>query len=280
MVTSASDTICAALDHGGGVRFGPQTFAIYSCAPLPPSFKQIRRNATLHGQMSRLAARIFKTLPVYVDLQDTDVAELASLPVPVSVPRGQPMPPFTANAINPDYLPWFLINAATFKKHCVVGRNSAVESLLIILQRPWCVLEICCCIEAQTIGTVLVFAKLAAQIDPKSYEAAVQLLSHEFRVRIEPLRDSTSILTSGGTDDMLYTLQCSEKALCDIYAATTLVSSYNSFWLPLVCCCAIDLHLSFSNVVRRIRDDAGGLDGGMNWIELHGCLVRRIGDWI
>ncbi|KAL4742044.1 hypothetical protein BDV11DRAFT_36523 [Aspergillus similis] len=280
MVTSASDTICAALDHGGGVRFGPQTFAIYSCAPLPPSFKQIRHNVTLHAQLSRLAAVVFKTLPVYVDLQDTDVAELASLPVPVSVPRGQPMPPIRANAINPDYLPWFLINAATFKKHCVVGRNSAVESLLIILQRPWCVLEICCCIEVQTIGAVLVFATLAARIDPKSYDAAVQLLSHEIRVRIKPVMDSTSILTSGGTDGMLYLPRCSEKALRDIYAATTLVSSYNRFWLPLVCCCAADLHLSFSHVVRRIRDDAGGLDGGMDWIELYGYLVRRIGDWI
>ncbi|KAL4815291.1 hypothetical protein BDW67DRAFT_164183 [Aspergillus spinulosporus] len=280
MVTSNSDTVCAALDHGGGVRFGPQTFAIYSCAPLPPSFKQIRRNASLHTQMSRLAASVFKTLPVYVDLPDTDVAELASLPVPVSVPRGQPMPPISANAINPDYLPWFLINAATFKKHCVVGRNSAVESLLIILQRPWCVLEICCCIEAQTIGAVLAFAKLAARIDPKSYDAAVQFLSHEFRVRIEPVLKSTGILTSGGTDDLLHTPRWSEKAICGIYAATTLVSSYNQFWLPLVCCCAVDLHLPFSDVVRRIRDDAGGLDDGLDWVELHGCLVRRIGDWI
>ncbi|KAL4974414.1 hypothetical protein BDW66DRAFT_161328 [Aspergillus desertorum] len=276
----ASDTICAALDHGGGVRFGPQTFAIYSCAPLPPSFEQIRHNATLHTRMSGLAARVCKTLPVYVDLQDTDVAELASLPVPVTVRRGQPMPPIGANTINPDYLPWFLLNAATFNKHCVVGRNSAVESLLIILQRPWCVLEICCCIDTQTIGAVLVFALLAAQIDPTSYAAAVTLLSHEYRARIGTLINSTCIFASGGTNGIQYTQQCSEKALCDTYAATTLVSSYNRFWLPLICCCAAYLDLSFSDVVRRIRDDSGGMDGGMGWIELHGYLLRRIGDWI
>ncbi|KAL4991644.1 hypothetical protein BDW68DRAFT_136331 [Aspergillus falconensis] len=280
MVSSASDTICAALDHGGGVRFGPQTFAIYSCAPLPPSFEQIRHNVTLHAQMSKIATRVCKTLPVFVDLQDTDVAELASLPVPVTVPRGQPMPPIKADTISPHPLPWFLINAATFKRHCVVGRNSAVESLLIILQRPWCVLEVCCCVDAQTVGAVREFALLAARVDAKAYDAAVRLLSHEYRMRIKPVLDSTGNFASSGTNGMPHAPQCSEKALCDIYTATTLVSSYNRFWLPLICCCAAYLKLSFSDVVRRIREVSRELNGWIGWIELHGCLLRRVGDWI
>ncbi|KAL6237618.1 hypothetical protein BDW75DRAFT_238224 [Aspergillus navahoensis] len=282
----AGNTICAALDHGGGVRFGPQTFAIYSCAPLPPSFEQIRHNATLHAQMSEIAARICKTLPVFVDLQDTDVAELASLPVPLAVPRSQPMPPIDTNTINPRHLPWFLINAATFKRHCVVGRHTVVESLLIILQRPWCVLEICCCVDAQTIGAVREFALLAAPVDTKAYDVAVRLLSHEYRMRIKPVLDSTGISDSGGTNGMPCAPQCSEKALCGIYTATILVNSYNRFWLPLICCCAAYLDLSFSDVVRRVGDVSRGLNGGIggiggiSWIELHGCLLRRIGDWI
>ncbi|RDW93150.1 uncharacterized protein DSM5745_00472 [Aspergillus mulundensis] len=275
MVTTASESICAALDDGGGVRFGPQTFAIYSCAALPPSFGKVRHDPTLHAKLSKTAARVCKTLPVYIDLQDEDVAELASLHVPVSVPRGQRMLPIKANMIDLDHLPWFLINAAVSKKHCVIGRGSAVESLLVILQRPWCVLEVCCA-DTETIAAMKDFALLATLVDGESYNAALLLLSHEYLVRLASISRSADILLPCNENSSARPFP--EKAIRDIYAATTLVSSYNRFWLPLVCCCAVYLDLSFPDAVRRIRDDAEGLDG-MGWIELYRFLLRRVGDW-
>ncbi|KAL4915625.1 hypothetical protein BDW62DRAFT_122588 [Aspergillus aurantiobrunneus] len=259
-----SDTLCAALDHGGGVRFGPQTFAIYSCAPLPPSFELVKQNDALGAQLKTSASRVCKTLPVYVNFKAPAVAQLCSLPVP----RAQP----PANTIY--RLPWFLINSATLNEHCVVGRGSVVESLLVILQRPWCVLEVCCA-DIETVATVREFAVLAAQADPESYNAAVRLLNHEYRARISPVISDVFHVVDPPASP------CSEKVLRDIYAATTLIRSYNRFWLPLICSCAVYLDLPLSEVVRRIRDDScGGPDGSRNWVDLYRMLLGRIGDWV
>ncbi|KAL5338147.1 hypothetical protein BJX70DRAFT_218169 [Aspergillus crustosus] len=264
MVTS--DTTCAALDHGGGVRFGPQTFAIYSCTPLPPTFhqSQLNQHIALRDQLIASAAQICKTLPVHVDLNPFEVTQLVSLTVPAQPP---------ANSIY--HLPWFLINSASLDKHCVIGRGSAVESLLVILQRPWCVLEICCA-DTETIAAAQDFARLAANEDPRRYDSAVRLLSHELRARSSPVRESICSLDAS---------RCSVKALCHIYAATALVHSYNRFWLPLICSCAVHLDIPFSEVVRRIRKDSRegteNLDSGrLDWIDLYRVLLRRLGDWM
>lgn len=259
------DTVCAALDHGGGVRFGPQTFAIYSCASLPPGFEHFKQNIALYTQLKDSASRVCKSLPIYVNLDDSAVAQIASLPV---------LSPTQPSATTIYQLPWFLINAATSTQHCVIGRGSAVESLLVILQRPWCVLEVCCT-DIETVAAVRQFALLATQADPDSYHVAVRLLSHEYRARISPVL--TDVLHSAD----LCASRCSEKALCDIYAATTLVHSYNRFWLPLVCSCAVYLDISFSEVVRRIRDDScDGPGDCQGWIRLYRGLLGRIGDWV
>ncbi|KAL4886315.1 hypothetical protein BJY04DRAFT_178856 [Aspergillus karnatakaensis] len=262
MVTS--DTLCATLDHGGGVRFGPHTFAIYSCAPLPASFAQhqlnLGANIAFRNALNTAAAQVCETLPVYVDLDASQTAQLTSLPVPAQPP------------INPIYyLPWFLINSARLEKHCVVGRGSVVESLLVILQRPWCVLEICCT-DIETITAVREFAVLAAEKEPRSYDAAVRLLSHEIRAR-------TSLSALDISEFDVPPSRCSAKELCEIYAATTLVRSYNRFWLPLICSCAVYLGIPFSEVVRRVhRDVLEGGDGTVDWIELYRVLLGLIGD--
>ncbi|KAL4942881.1 hypothetical protein BDV06DRAFT_191073 [Aspergillus oleicola] len=274
-----SDATCAALDHGGGVRFGDQTFAIYSCAPLPPLFSgsNLRRDGALYTKLKISASTVQKTLPIHINA-DFDVdGKLSSCPAKapllesLSVPRTQQ--PQTNTVY---YLPWFLINAATLQKHCVIGRSSAVESLLVILQRPWCVLEVCCA-DTETVRAVLGFAQVVVKENPDAYDAAVWLLSHEYRSRMVSLSSYISPHCDGAP------LQCSEKRLCDIYAATTLSRSYNRFWLPLICSCAVYLHLPFSEIVRRIRVDFAkgtGGDGLRNWIELYRILLGRIGDWV
>ncbi|OJJ81536.1 uncharacterized protein ASPGLDRAFT_68453 [Aspergillus glaucus CBS 516.65] len=262
-----NDTICAALDYGGGVCFGPQTFVIYSCAPLPESFQLLKKNIALYVQLTTSASLICETLPVHVDLKPPAVAQLAALPVP------------PARMVNTIYhVPWFLFPAATLEKHCVIGNGSAVKSLLVILQRPWCVLEVCCC-DIETVAAMREFAQLAAQVDPNNYDTAVRLLSHEHRMRTSPL--TADISRSG---DPYASSRCSVKALRDIYAATTLTYSYNRFWLTLICSCAVHLDVPFSEVVRRIcdglRDRPEATDSRLYWICLYKVLLRKIGDWV
>ncbi|KAL4923721.1 uncharacterized protein BDV17DRAFT_232520 [Aspergillus undulatus] len=269
-----SDAVCAALDHGGGVRFGPQTFAIYSCAPLPASYNQFQNDVPLYTKLKVSASRVIKTLPIYVNVNAKPSKPLAdpnleSLPVP----RTQQPP---TNTIY--HLPWFLINSATLEKHCVIGNETPVESLLVILQRPWCVLEVCCA-DTEAVAAVREFARLAAGADPDVYDAAVRLLSHEFTSRMASASATTDLELGFGYWDFNDTRRCSERALRDIYAATTLSRSYNRFWLPLICCCAVYLDVPFSEVVRRIRDDScDGSDGLKKWIELYSALIGRVGD--
>jgi hypothetical protein len=275
------ETICAALDKGGGVRFGPDTFAIYTRAPLPRSFADLEKNVALHTKLTAAASLVCQNLPVYVNLDATDVTQLASLPVPVPLTSHVE----TESNKTTSYPPWFLINAATIKKHCVVGSGSVVQALLVILQRPWCVLEICCT-DTATIAAVLGFAQLAVQEDKDSYDAAVRLLSHEHRTRVAPVPASAPVMAdiSAAISQHRPAARCSINSLRDIYAATTLTASYNRFWLPLICACAVYLGISFSEVVRRIREDLD-TDGpsdekadGLNWIGLYGEILKMINE--
>ncbi|KAL2810187.1 hypothetical protein BJX63DRAFT_323030 [Aspergillus granulosus] len=278
-MVNIGDTICAALDKGGGVCFGPDTFVIYTRAPLPRSFANLDHNVALHTKLTAAAASVCETLPVYVDLDATTVTQLASLPVPL------PSPAETESNSTTSHLPWFLINAATIKKHCVVGSGLSVHALLVILQRPWCVLEICCT-DAKTIASVREFAQLAVQEDPGSYDAAIKLLGHEHRTRMATSLASGPADISSSVAHSAPAPRCSIKALRDIYAASTLTASYNRFWLPLICTCAVYLDMSFSEVVRRIREDmdrpAGEREreGRLDWINLYGELLRKIGECV
>ncbi|KAL4958971.1 uncharacterized protein BDV14DRAFT_185651 [Aspergillus stella-maris] len=275
-----SDATCAALDHGGGVRFGPHTFAIYSCAPLPPAFSQgkLEQDGPLNTKLKDATARVTKALPIHINADLNVYGDLSNCPAKRSLLQSLAVPRTQQQSTNTVYhLPWFLINAATLEEHCVIGRSSAVESLLVILQRPWCVLEICCA-ETETVRSVLKFAQVAVKEDPDSYDAAVWLLSHECRSRMALSSLTSHVLPCDATAS-----QCAEKRLCDIYAATTLSRSYNRFWLPLICSCAVYLGLPFSEVVRRIRDDFADEikeDGLKGWIELYRVLLGRIGDWV
>ncbi|KAL3469588.1 hypothetical protein BJX99DRAFT_251883 [Aspergillus californicus] len=284
---NSCDTLCAALDKGGGVRFGPNTFAIYSCAPLPQSFNHLRKNVALYTKLTTAASRVCKTLSVHVNLDLNDPATAAQLSS-LEVPPAQAQRP--VNTIY--HLPWFLINAAALETHCVIGNGSAVEALLVILQRPWCVLEICCT-DTKTVVAVKEFARIAgsAQGDPESYDTAVRLLTHEIKLRKYPGLGDIGTDAGTSTDSRLNNLRsqsrCSVKALCDMYASTTLIHSYNRFWLPLICSCAVYLGVPFSEVVRRIRRDLcdgpePGLEetGRVDWIVLYRELLGKIGDWM
>ncbi|RAL08835.1 uncharacterized protein BO97DRAFT_472790 [Aspergillus homomorphus CBS 101889] len=261
-------SVCAQLDQGGGVRFGSQTFAIYSCAPLPSSCQRLQNDVATYARLTASAGRVCETLPVLVNLEPSALAQLASLPVPSSPPVG---------AI--PTVPWFLLRASMFERHCVIGSQSAVESLLVVLQRPWCVLEACCC-NSETIAALRGFAQLAAQVDPSRYDAAVRLFSHEIWVRGSSTTDGIP------RPAVSCVSRASLATVRTIYVASTLtaVTSYNRFWLSLICSCAVYLEVSFSEVVRRIRDDlcAGGTAGAalISWTSLYSMLLRRIGDCV
>ncbi|KAF3225186.1 hypothetical protein TWF191_005476 [Orbilia oligospora] len=169
---SSPAQLCEKYDKGGGTGI-QGTFAIYSIRPLPQPWETVA-SPKLAAQLIQAAAAVAQTISIYFQLSDIDEEDLHSFSTSSPAPHA-------AQSQTPR-LPWFLVNAAISEEHYIVGRGSIVETLLVILRRPWCILEVCCC-EYETVRTMLEFAILAREFEPKAYAASVYLLSHEVSKR-------------------------------------------------------------------------------------------------
>ncbi|KAJ5112812.1 hypothetical protein N7532_000857 [Penicillium argentinense] len=154
---------CARHDRGGGVRLG-DAFAIYSIVASAPNWSSIQLGAETLADLNTSLSAIQRRLPILTTLQ-AGSPELVSLPCPS---RQHERPE--------ENVPWFLINAAASSQHCLLGQHNALETMLMVLQRPWCVLELCCC-DTDTVTAAHAFALIATCIDRAKYQPAVRLLS-------------------------------------------------------------------------------------------------------
>jgi hypothetical protein len=233
---------CAVHDHGGGVALKDDVFAIYSTAALPSHWhKTLERESDLILSLRQAASNVAAALPIYTAWESLPARELISLPCPLE----------QKNTLGQK--PWFLINAAIGHEHCIIGQGSVVETLLVVLRRPWCVLEICCSSSSVTIAAVLDFALLVKGFDAAGYDTAVYLLTHELQRRE---------LTEHGiwSPSKPYKSRASIADLRDVCSAVFVPStrSYNSFWICLICVCGVELNLPLSTIVRALSDDAVG----------------------
>ncbi|CAI7603605.1 unnamed protein product [Penicillium viridicatum] len=158
--------LCASFDEGGGVALG-DAFAIYSIVASSPDWSTTSSKSGFQAELISAASAVGNVIPVLVTTENVFTVNIVSLPC-------LKHPPFNSTReISPrDSLPWFLINASKFSKHQIVGRKDIVESLLIILQRPWCVLELCCC-DSPTISAIHRFAAIATKLNPELYNQAL-----------------------------------------------------------------------------------------------------------
>ncbi|RVD83449.1 uncharacterized protein DFL_007835 [Arthrobotrys flagrans] len=229
--------LCEKYDKGGGTGIR-STFAIYSIRPLPQPWETIA-SPKLAFQLNRAAAAVAETIPIYFRLSDVDEEDLHSFST------SSPAPHAAQSQI--PRLPWFLVNAAISEKHYIVGRGSLAETLLVILRRPWCILEVCCC-EYETVSTMLEFAILARELEPKAYAASVFLLSHEESKRQRNPNEHIPFLplTSGRPS------QPEVNALRGVYTVLSAdgLQSHNPFWLRVICVCGVQLGIAFSDFLR------------------------------
>ncbi|KAK6529739.1 hypothetical protein TWF281_008901 [Arthrobotrys megalospora] len=229
--------LCEKYDKGGGTGI-QGTFAIYSIRPLPQSWETLA-SPKLAVQLTQAAAAVADTISIFFQLSDVDEEDLHSFSTSSPAPN--------AAQSQVPRLPWFLVNAAISELHYIVGRGSLVESLLIILRRPWCILEVCCC-EYETVSAMLEFAILAREIEPKAYAASVLLLSHEVSKRRSDRSEHLSLkpLSSGRpSQPELNTLQ-------QVYIALSAdgMKSHNPFWLRVICICGVQLGIAYSDFLR------------------------------
>ncbi|KAL1954213.1 hypothetical protein VTO42DRAFT_1493 [Malbranchea cinnamomea] len=263
---------CASFDRGGGVMLG-DSFAIYSVAalfnrskstPTSTSTFAVWDDPALSQELQSAASALARVLPVHTTTATTGSSgpattlDLVSLPCPSSHKRKR-------DQIAPvvGYPPWFLINAAIASKHCVVGSATVVESLLTVFQRPWCVLEVCCC-DTQTVAAALEFASVAEKLDSRTYGAARRLLSQELSsTRAAALSAASSVwstLARDGWDSRTGVCGIRASRLRDItemYKALSVngVRSHSPFWLCLIPVCAVYLGIPASELTKSLHSD-------------------------
>jgi hypothetical protein len=241
--------LCALYDLGGGVRLA-DSFAIYSIVAFPPEWATIKIDPIACSQLERAASLVASKIPILSNLRDHPLPNLVSLPCP---PRA---PPPSNGRISPcDQLPWFLIHAARFPQHCVLGRSDSLISLLVVLQRPWCVLELCCC-ETPTIAALHEFASLALELDCSRYNPAFRLLAHELSHRKHNSTDVSEAYQFAGA-----TQSCTKEYEAFItYRALSrsCLRSHNPFWIGLISTCAVYLGLAFSDLTQMLGDLVSG----------------------
>ncbi|KAJ5175766.1 uncharacterized protein N7482_001643 [Penicillium canariense] len=240
--------LCASYDLGGGVRLA-DSFAIYSIVALPPDWTNLKIDPETLAELERVALVVANKLPILTTLRDSLVPDLSALPRPPR-PRSQ-----NNGHTHPcDHLPWFLINAARYSQHCVLGHNDCLESLLMVSQRPWCILELCCC-ETSTVAAVHELVMVATKLDYATYSPALRLLAHEVSQRQDRRRgdlgscDFTGALRQGISDTAWEDAFIMYKEL-----SKSCLRSHNSFWIGLISTCAVYLGLAFSDLVQVLGD--------------------------
>lgn len=245
-------------------------FAIYSTAAKPSSL-QTRDEDNGH-RLHDTARAVTAVLPVYTAWQEITTTTTPTITTSdnsgganlISLPREGGGGSQFAQCTDGSTLsrrPWFLLNAARSPSHCIVGQGDVIQTLLATLQRPWCVLELCCIEDVEVLAAVLEFAAQAQRLDPgRLYDSAVYLLRWELDMRGEqPLPRRRR---SPGPSQDVHEL----RTVCDAVFPPS-AASFDGFWIRMICVCAVEMGVPFSAVVRL-------LSGMQSWVEVCPAKLR------
>ena len=165
--------LCAEHDQGGGVACGDD-FIVFTRYQIPDWYLTKLGSPELQDELTEAALAVEAVVNFYMSRSDLGGQGLRSLPALQSM---------TLHEI--ERKPWFFLNAAKVDPRGIgiAGRGNTiggtlVETLLAVLSRPWCVLELCYS-TTSAINALLDFANLACQLDLEAYTPARILLSHE-----------------------------------------------------------------------------------------------------
>lgn len=268
---------CARSDKGGGVGLNHEVFAIYSTAKLPPLWTDILHSSASGDEVSNtvqrlhvLADSISTSLPIYISWQDI----LRSSPGhgTLKIHSLNTSPSSTTAHQARDLIlhkePHFLLNASLHKSHCIIGHYSKTETLLAVLRRPWCVLEICVSNvhDVEVLEAIRMFARVAQEVDAAGYGAAVFLLGVEIDARqgIHLQRRRAATTDYRWKDGYPHKRTIPSSRVYELCNATVFIpslKSFNSFWIRLICVCAIEMGVSFSCLIcmlcgqRQVSED-------------------------
>lgn len=187
----------AEYDLGGGIVF-EDAFVVYTRAPVTPM-------TCFTPSLRSLALRITRQLPIHhpEKIKDGLMTKIRS---------GNPS------------LPWFFLNASKSVHFCICAAGRPEEALFTTLQRPWCVMELCCVRETDVLEHLLDFAEESLTLPhaPRSLVVAKLLLANEIKVR-----DGSSRPKPRAVKDLLSSLLVPTS------------QAYMAFRLRAICVCSL-----------------------------------------
>lgn len=224
-------TMCATYDHGGGVGLD-DAFVIYTTRKhntrdSPSSLQDINALTSLASEVAEYI-KIHYTLPPASCLR--------------TLPHETPSQPS------------FFINVYSSKKICLAGTGDAATTLLGVLGRVWCILELCSAVPRGLVA-LLEFAQFAQAIDGKGYAAAVALLLHQRQCQIGPQRtlgmaevlDAHEYLLAARSNECLAQL----KEICAVLFRPSL-DSFNGFYMRAIVTVAVWMGVGWHTVARYL----------------------------
>ena len=244
--TQLSDfpALCASYDHGGGVGLG-ENFVIYTISHSQPHLELVESDflKTLASNVARYV-KIYYTLPADVCLH--------SLPHESVYKHPRLMQKYLKQKDRPQ-LPSFFVNAASSQTICIAGIKDDVTTLLGILRRPWCVLELCS-VGREATKALLVFARAASSVDCSGYAGSAALLRYQLDCREGDVLDRRRSgirdggywkswrLYKGGRRSVL-------KNICEAVFESTL-GSFNGFYIRAIISCAVEVEVGWAAMGR------------------------------
>lgn len=251
--------LCAVLDRGGGVCCG-DVFVVFTRHRIPAAWSSDVEYQNRFRRAQRIASGITSSMAVFLCVQDLNGVGLASLPYGTSKVQ---------HSLSQE--PWFFLNASAKEPHqiAVAGTGSATETLLAVLGRPWCVLELCCS-GLDVVEALVAFTDIALEFDSETYTVARLLLQHERETRAYKPRRSTTIPSWVSHQETAIQRTATLGKIRSLCAALFLISenSYNGFWLRVICVCALWLAIPMSQAGQCLETVNQGqlfLGSGPSW---------------
>ena len=247
-------SICASYDRGGGVGLH-DAFVVYTTNQSRPHPESLDPR-TLET-LTNLAAKVASDVKIYYKLPPN--AHLRTLPHTPTVHHSQLAKRILDSRDRP-HTPSFFVNVSSSEKVCIAGIRDAVTTLLAVLGRAWCVLELCGA-GAKAVTALLTFVAVAESVDRQAYTGAVASLRYQRDCHIAKERESGIIdglnwskkvegFDKRGKDDRL-------REICAALFKSSL-DSFNGFYMRAIAACAVELRVQWGDMGRVLaaKEDA------------------------
>ena len=264
-------TICATYDHGGGVGLH-NAFMVYTTNSFRPHLQSIAPQAL--KALTSFASMVASHIKIHYTLPPD--AHLHSLPHEPTIQPSRLAQAFLEARDRPQ-TPSFFVNAYLSREICIAGRQDAVTTLLGVLRRLWCVLELCAA-DAEAVKALLAFAKVAESVDGEGYAGAVALLRYQRQCQVVEERNRRAV-DGFRCFEVITGLERKEeglelRAMCAALFRNS-IDSFNGFYMRAIAVCAVEVAVEWGVMGRLLAWNGDAFESLMSR-HVKAAVMRRM----